>query len=100
MTPIESFQDAVLNRREADFVVMNYSPTSPDHGAWFDQGAMVYLDEYKYSFVCESGEGHQGDQHCTVHITEFPIKTSFNKLVSVCEEGENACIPNDPAKAE
>ena len=43
------------NKREADFTVMQYSPGSDVHGKWFDKGAMVYLMEYTYGYVCEAG---------------------------------------------
>ena len=51
----QNLQDGEIGRKEADFVIIKHSPASPDHGSWWDQGAMVYLMEYKYSFVCESG---------------------------------------------
>ena len=44
------------SRDVADFVTMLYEPQSENHGSWADQGAMVYLMEYKYAYVCESGE--------------------------------------------
>ena len=44
------------NKREADFTVMKYSPGSDIHGKWFDKGAMVYLMEYTYGYVCEAGQ--------------------------------------------